>query len=150
MFSANVIIKKKKNFRVKSDNEQENSIEFQWKWIVFKCSNFRCLSISIRVVAYANGGCVRSEYEAFTCDGIQSRCTSFLTDCSRNHWLTGSHDVVIQSGMKRLTIFEAVPAHNNNSPNWIIFIPFCRSQKIKIPVFFLFFFKLYLSYVNVC
>ena len=32
----------------------------------------------------------------------------------------------------------AVPAHHNNSPNWIIFIPFCRSQKIKIPMFFSF------------
>ena len=46
--------------------------------------------------------------------------------------------------------YQAVPVHHNNSPNWIIFIPLCRSQKIKIPVFFLFLCKLYLTYVNAC
>ena len=63
--------------------------------------------------------------------------------CLLRRWSANHRAIVIQR-------YSAVPTHHNNSPNWIIFIPFCRSQKIKIPVFFLFLCKLYLTYVNVC
>ena len=38
-----------------------------------------------------------------------------------------------------LFVLLAVSAHNNNSPNWMIFMSFCRARKNKIYVFFFLF-----------